>query len=80
MMALIVLLLPMAVAAYMLVGPTMNRGPRYLLQAAFFAALPGPAIALALTRRSRGEWVFVAICVGFAAWSLYKAVEEWGVS
>ena len=76
---LIVLALPMAIAAYILAGPTVTGPPWYMLQAAFFATLPGPAIVLALKRHTRRGWVFVAICAGFVAWSLYRAFQEWGV-
>ena len=72
---LFVLFLPMAIAAYVLVGPEMSGAPRYLWQAAFFATLPGPAIMLALKRRTRREWFFVAICAAFVAWSIYKAIH-----
>jgi hypothetical protein len=69
----------MVIAAYILAGPTMIGMPRYVLQAAFFAALSGPAIILALERHTRRGWVFVAFCAGFVAWSLYRAFEAWGV-
>jgi hypothetical protein len=80
LITLIVPLLPMAIGIFILVGPEMSGAFRHLLYAAFFAALSGPAITLALERRvPRWEWLFVTLCAVLAAWSIYNAVQEWGV-